>query len=120
MTIGDSLKEILIKQGITARECAKKGTFSTEWLYKVLSNQITNVGLDKIQELSKILDIPVHDFVKMADGDNKLVAKYAITPEARGYIKPDKEFRECYEIWNRLTSEQKKIVITIAKSYLKK
>ena len=56
MSVGKRIKELRINQGLTLREVAKKIGVATQTIHKYENEIVTNIPIDRIEEIAKVLN----------------------------------------------------------------
>lgn len=122
MTIGENIRKTREQKGISQSNLARLAGVSNDYMNKIECDKVSNVGLEKLAAIAFALNIsPVGLFRGTPFGEsfvgNQPGARLR-APEEDGYIKPDKALSEFIKIWEALSSEQRKTVVGVAKSYV--
>lgn len=103
MTVGERIRKQRELLGISQTELAEKIKVSKQTLYKYEKNIITNIPSDKIEEISKILDV-----------SEVYLMGWKTIPEEMDIwnkIREDKEMVKALDKYLTLSEEKKKHVI---------
>ena len=104
MTVGDRIRKQRELLGISKTELAEKVNISKQTLYKYEKNIITNIPSDKIEQISKVLN--VSESFLMGWDDNLSSTASDLIPD----ILSDEELLEHIEKLMRLSKEHKKTI----------
>ena len=104
MTVGDRIRKQRELLGFSQTELAEKVNISKQTLYKYEKNIITNIPSDKIEQISKVLN--VSESFLMGWDDNLSSTASDLIPD----ILSDEELLEHIEKLMRLSKEHKKTI----------
>jgi transcriptional regulator with XRE-family HTH domain len=62
LSISHKVKELLTLRGLTAYQLSQQTGLSRDYISKLLSSQISNPGLDKIQKIATVLNVELETF----------------------------------------------------------
>ncbi len=63
-TIGENLKRIRTKQGITQHDLAKKSGITYSTLTKIEGDFVKKPGVQMVAKIAKVLDVLIEDLLK--------------------------------------------------------
>lgn len=118
--IGQRLRELRTQAGLTLDEAGKRIGASKQTLYKYETGIITNIPLDKIEELAKLYRVSPAEIMgwdEADDGEN-----YYHDPEAAALadmIKDNPRYRVLFEASRNLSADDVNFVIDMIKKLAK-
>ena len=108
--LGQRLRELRTLAGLTLDEAGKRIGASKQTLYKYETGIITNIPLDKIEELAKLYHVSPAEIMGWSDDDEN----YYYDPEAAALadmIKDNPRYRVLFEASRNLSADDVNFVI---------
>lgn len=108
--LGQRLRELRTLAGLTLDEAGKRIGASKQTLYKYETGIITNIPLDKIEELAKLYHVSPAEIMGWSDDDEN----YYHDPEAAALadmIKDNPRYRVLFEASRNLSADDVDFVI---------
>lgn len=108
--LGQRLRELRTLAGLTLDEAGKRIGASKQTLYKYETGIITNIPLDKIEELAKLYHVSPAEIMGWSDDDEN----YYHDPEAAALadmIKDNPRYRVLFEASRNLSADDVNFVI---------
>lgn len=63
MTVGENIKRIAEKRGLTMYRIAKDGKVSNSYISEIVSNKRKNPSVDIIKKIASVLDVTVDELI---------------------------------------------------------
>ena len=122
MTIGERIKEIRVKLGMSQVDFADKTNVSKQTLYKYENNIITNIPSDKIEASAKIGNVSPAYLMGWEQVDanfsGKEVPKEIYDKFRNNVSKFHGDSKELLDIYQKLSSPNQKKVLTYSRNLL--
>lgn len=112
--IGQRLRELRTQAGLTLDEAGKRIGASKQTLYKYETGIITNIPLDKIEELAKLYRVSPAEIMGWDEADDD--ENYYHDPEAAALadmIKDNPRYRVLFEASRNLSADDVDFVINM-------
>lgn len=116
MTVGERLKQLREKVGISQVDLATKINVSKQTLYKYENSIITNIPSDKIEDVAKILNVSPSYIMGWTQYDENCAGREASDEKVMKFHGPEKQLMENYK---QLSDTNKKKVVDYSGNLLK-
>lgn len=119
MTVGDRIKELRLKLGLSQVDFADKINVSKQTLYKYENNIITNIPSDKIEAAAKLGNISPSYLMGWENVDWDLLQKQKESRKRFAYVYNIQYFeKQMLDSFSKLNDENKKRSIAYTKNLL--
>ena len=122
MTVGERIKKVRNKLGMSQVDFADKINVSKQTLYKYENNIITNIPSDKIELIARALETSPAYLIGREQIDTNFSGKEApkeISDKFKNNVyKFHGDYKELLDIYGKLSSPNKKRVLTYSKNLL--
>lgn len=127
--VAKKVRELREKKGLTQAELANLTGLTPNYITRFETGEFKNPKKSTIDSFAKALGVHPAEILfehntkregLQLDSNEKIISSEFIQKriEKEGYIKPDKKLREFIEMWHVMTTEQRKTIKTVAKSYV--
>ena len=119
MTVGDRIKELRLKLGLSQVDFADKINVSKQTLYKYENNIITNIPSDKVEAAAKLGNISPSYLMGWENVDWDLLQKQKESRKRFAYVYNIQYFeKQMLDSFSKLNDENKKRSIAYTKNLL--